>query len=90
MKRFKKLIALLSLLAILSSSFDNVYATSNCPGSEGCGYNDCCRVTCISPEVAVGTILLAGLITVLLHNRKQGHNPSGSSHSHSHSHSHTH
>ena len=44
----------------------------------GCGYEECCRASCLAPAVALGTIALVAIIAVAVQNSNSG----GSDHAH--------
>ncbi|MFQ5729999.1 MAG: hypothetical protein ACE5GN_06530 [Waddliaceae bacterium] len=79
MNRFKKMIAVLTLAATLSTSAGILNADYCSDCNSGCGYDDCCRAPCISPTVALGTVAVVAAIAIIIHNKKNSH----SHHAHS-------
>lgn len=68
------------IMAMLGGLFsDNLGAEEVCVDNGGCGYNECCRSTSLAPAIALGTILLVGVIAVAVQNT------SGHTHCHGHS-----
>lgn len=84
MKSWKKFVSAVTLLGVLGTSSVDLSADDR--SYHGVGYNGTRTAPSISPEVALGTIVVVATVAVLLHNRKQGHNPSNSGSSHGHQH----
>lgn len=78
MKLVKKLIASAALLAMLSTSANDLHADEYCVDNGGCGYENCCRSCSLAPAIALGTIAIVAIVAVAVQNT------SGHSHCHSH------
>ncbi len=80
MKRLKKWMALLTISALLSGSFQQADAKEYATDAGGYAYEEALQSTSIAPAIALALVAIAGIIAVGVHNR---------SHSHGHSHSDT-
>lgn len=78
MRLTKKLMFLVTALAMLGASSTSLQADEYCVDNGGCGYNDCCRSSSLAPAIALGTIALIAIVAVAVQNT------SGHSHCHSH------
>lgn len=78
MRLTKKLMFLLTAIAMLGTSGTSLQADEYCVDNGGCGYNDCCRSSSLAPAIALGTIALIAIVAVAVQNT------SGHSHCHSH------
>ena len=82
MKKFKKMIALATLMALTLSSA-NVQAQPieyTASGVDGYGYSESRTSPALAPAIALGTIALVAIIAVAVQNSHGGH---GHGHSHS-------
>jgi hypothetical protein len=79
MKSCKKFIALMTLISLFSSSINEVEAVDYCSYVGGCGYEECCAAPCLTPAIALGTVVLTGIIVLAL---QHSHGRVGHSHSH--------
>lgn len=75
-KRITYIISLMALLVMFMST--RIEAQESCVDNGGCGYNECCRSTTLAPAIALGTILVVGMVAVAVQNT------SGHGHCHSH------
>jgi hypothetical protein len=88
MKKFKKIIAVAALLAMMTTSARSLNAQTQCSdqsgqeefcfGAGGYGYEEARRVPSLAPAIALGTVALVAVIALALNNSGHGH----SSHSH--------
>jgi hypothetical protein len=87
MKRFKKLIALLTIAATLSTTAGvlNARQTESAVPHSGYAYEGTQRATSLSPAIALGTVAIVAIIAVLITN-DSSNKYHGSYHGHSHSH----
>lgn len=74
----KKILFLLTTLAMLGTSSLSLQADEFCVDNGGCGFNACCRSSSLAPAIALGTILLIAIVAVAVQNT------SGHSHCHTH------
>lgn len=75
----KKMISLMTLIAMMSSFTTKGEAAIFCESTGGCGYEECRAATCLAPAIALSTVALLAIVAVIVQNRD-----SGNSHSHSH------
>ena len=78
MQKFKKMVALATLLAMLGFSANNVEAQEFRSDAGGCGYCDAVRSTSLAPAIALGTIAVIAIVAVAVQN----------THGHGHCHGH--
>lgn len=79
MKFLKKFVTLATLAAMIAVSAHSLTAQECRTDAGGYGYEQGCRVPCLAPAIALGTIALVAIIAVAVQN---------SNHHHDHSHSH--
>ena len=75
----RKFTALFTLCAMLFSPMiqadcgsccqESCCETECCNDDCGWGYLDCCRASSICPEVAVGIVVVAATVAIIIHNR---------------------
>lgn len=84
MKLKNKFIGLATLMAMLGTSAAPLAADDCCPAPEGCGYNDCCESSCLTPAIALGAIAAVAIIAVVVTDPfgHHHHGHSGSSNAH--------
>lgn len=75
MNKFKKLVSLLALSAMVFAN--SAHSTEYYDNCGGCGYEECRRAPCIAPAVALGAIALAAIIAVALQNSSCHHGHGG-------------
>lgn len=75
MKHLKKLIALGTLMAMVSGTVNADYCQTD---TGGCGYEECRSAPCIAPCCALGILALVAIIAVIIQNNGS----SGHAHSH--------
>lgn len=78
MTPIKKLMFLVTALAIFGTSGTGLQADEFCVDNGGCGFNACCRSSSLAPAIALGTIALIAIVAVAVQNT------SGHSHCHNH------
>lgn len=78
MKLTKKIIGILALVAMFSSSTSQLVADEACVPVGGCGYEECCRSSTLAPAIALGAIAVVAIVAVAVQNT------SGHGHCHSH------
>jgi len=74
MKKLNKLVSLLLLTTILSTSIGTLSAQDEYVGS---AYVDSTSAPRISPTAALGTVALAAIMAVIVQNRKHHHDDRG-------------
>ena len=80
MKKFKKMIALATLMAVMASGATSVEAQDEYRSDMGgYGYEESRRNPSLAPAIALGTIALVAIIAVAVQNSHGGH---GHGHSH--------
>lgn len=80
MKKFKKMIALATLMAVMASGSSSIEAQEYRTDMGGEGYSESRTSPSLAPAIALGTIALVAIIAVAVQNSHGGH---GHSHSHS-------
>lgn len=75
---FKKMMAVVAVLAMFSFSAKDATAGEYATNTGGCGYTECCDAPCLAPAIALGTIALVAIIAVAVQNHSKSH------HGHSH------
>ncbi|MBS4166630.1 MULTISPECIES: hypothetical protein [unclassified Neochlamydia] len=78
MKKFKKMIALTTLLAICGSTVD-ISAQEYVSNVGGICYEESRQAHSLAPAIALGTIAAVAIIAVAVQNRSHGH---GHGHAH--------
>lgn len=79
MKKFKKMIAFATLLALLGSTVE-VNAQEYVSNAGGICYEECRQCHSYAPAIALGTIAAVAIIAIAVQNRSHG----GHGHGHSH------
>lgn len=68
----KKIVSVVSLLAMLATSAHTLSADEICPSNVtdagGYGYEQCRRVPSLAPAIALGTVALVAIIAVAVQN----------------------
>lgn len=87
MKKFKKIVAVAALLAMMATSARNLNAQTLCCdadqefafGAGGYGYEEARRVPSLAPAIALGTVALIAIIALAVQNTGHDHSSHSSS-----------
>lgn len=79
MNTLKRFVALATVASLLNSAGNHAEGQEYCSYVAGCGYQECCSAPCLTPAIALGTVVLTGIIVLAL---QHSHGQTGHGHAH--------